>query len=363
MDEPVEERVPGPEPYERAASGADRATEQAWADLERRLSARLASMSTDDGGDHLVVLLPDDSSTGNRYVQFAAAGDPVRIRGEVVGNRYLEPAGRLDGATLQRLVDWGWTLSDDEHADDHLHGQHPSDHVRDEHGGTATGGGEPPQDVEGNHHCEVDRGDAAVLASRVVPVLRDIFQLPTPELLSVQAWGPTEHRVSELGITLVADVPVDVVDATEPDEPLEPVLAHFPGGVDELADMVSTVVEEFTGAPAVRDEDGDFVLERDGQVLWVRARADQPAVEVACAVLHGVRSRRQTAVELGLLNRDHTWTRWLLRGRSIWMTVVVPGAPFVPQHLSAMLAVAFDAVAENREDLALRTGGTPEPRG
>ena len=59
-------------------------------------------------------------------------------------------------------------------------------------------------------------------------------------------------------------------------------------------------------------------------------------------VAHDVHSRRATAVEIGLLNRDNPWVRWTLHDRTVWQTIVLPGLPFVPSHLDAMLDVFLD---------------------
>ena len=71
---------------------------------------------------------------------------------------------------------------------------------------------------------------------------------------------------------------------------------------------------------------------------------------------HGVHSRRATAVELGLLNRDNLWVNWTLRDRTVWQTLVLPGFPFVPTHLDAMLDLFLEAMTETRDDLAYRVG-------
>ena len=94
--------------------------------------------------------------------------------------------------------------------------------------------------------------------------------------------------------------------------------------------------EALVADPTV-DDDGDFVLHHLGQPVWVRVRTDQPAVEIMARVAHDVHSRRATAVEIGLLNRDNLWVRWTLRERTVWQTLLLPASPFVPSHLDEML--------------------------
>ena len=119
--------------------------------------------------------------------------------------------------------------------------------------------------------------------------------------------------------------------------------------------MESLLREKYEGEPTI-DDDGDFVLHHLGQPVWVRVRADQPAVEIMARVAHDVHSRRATAVEIGLLNRDNLWVRWTLRDRTVWQTLVLPGSPFVPSHLDAMLDLFLEAMTSTRDDLAYRTG-------
>ncbi len=119
--------------------------------------------------------------------------------------------------------------------------------------------------------------------------------------------------------------------------------------------MESLLREKYEGEPTI-DDDGDFVLHHLGQPVWVRVRDDQPAVEIMARVAHDVHSRRATAVEIGLLNRDNLWVRWTLHDRTVWQTLVLPGVPFVPSHLDAMLDLFLETMTSTRDDLAYRTG-------
>ena len=47
---------------------------------------------------------------------------------------------------------------------------------------------------------------------------------------------------------------------------------------------------------------------------------------------------------------------WTLHDRSVWQTILLPGSPFVPSHLDAMLDVFFKAMTATRDDLAYRLG-------
>ncbi|MFC7505615.1 hypothetical protein, partial [Nocardioides sp. GCM10030258] len=56
----------------------------------------------------------------------------------------------------------------------------------------------------------------------------------------------------------------------------------------------SVIRDKYDGEPVI-DEDGDYVLGHMDQRVWVRVRADQPAIEIMARVVHEVRSRRGTA--------------------------------------------------------------------
>jgi hypothetical protein len=131
-------------------------------------------------------------------------------------------------------------------------------------------------------------------------------------------------------------------------------VALEPGDREELVGFVGQLLrEKFEQEPDV-DDDGDFVLWHMGQPVWVKVREEQPAIEIFARVAHDVHSRRAAAVEIGLLNRDSLWSRWVLRDRTVWQVVHLPAMPFVPVHVDGMLDLFFAAMSETRDDLALR---------
>jgi hypothetical protein len=200
------------------------------------------------------------------------------------------------------------------------------------------------------------------IANTVVQALRQHFGIPHPQLLTYQAWGPAADEAEVLGLCATGDVPIDEPTATAgspTDREHQPVLGQLalePADRDELLAYVASVLREKYEAETTLDEDGDFMLHHLGQPVWVRVRTDQPAVEIMARVAHGVHSRRATAVEIGILNRDSAWVRWDQRDRAVWQTLLLPGIPFVPRHLDTMLDVFLDTMASTRDDLAYRTG-------
>jgi len=118
-------------------------------------------------------------------------------------------------------------------------------------------------------------------------------------------------------------------------------LAQLSTNRDELIRLVGdALTEKFGERPAV-DDDRDFVLHHMGQPVWIRVHADFPAITIMARVGHGVYSRRATEVELGILNRTATFSRWSL---------------FVPLHLSVLIDRFLQTMTSTRDDLAYRTG-------
>ena len=71
---------------------------------------------------------------------------------------------------------------------------------------------------------------------------------------------------------------------------------------------------------------------------------NSPAIEIFARVAHGIRSRRATAAEIAVLNRDNPWVKWTLRGAHGVAAHHDPGAPFVPAHLDGMVDVFLVAM-------------------
>jgi hypothetical protein len=290
-----------------------------WGTFEYGLAAYLAAMVEPD---HLLVELPDTEAEGDGcppYVQFAGLDDG-QIRAEISGNAYVLTPYELGDEACERLRLMGWRGNDV---------------------------------AEKNWYVERLASASDQIADEVVFALRALFGVPHPDLLTYRAWGPASHGTAVLGICASDDVPMD-----EPQAPGAPVVARAmvvePDCREDLLRAVEGVLRsKFEEEPTV-DGDGDFVLHHLGQRVWVRVRSDQPAVEIMARVAHDVYSRRATAVELGLLNRDNLWARWTLRERTVWQSIMVPGMPFAPALLDAMLDLFFEAMTATRDDLALR---------
>lgn len=299
--------------------GTTPGVEQAWIELKDGLARQLAEMS--DEGDHLLLEMPAGSGPGcTPYAQFAGFGAGTMIRAELSGNAYLAPVHHLADEWCDGLRMMGWSGNDE---------------------------------AEPNWYVERPLADAGIVAATVVGALRQAFGVEHPQLLTYNAFGPHADSAVVLGLAATEDVPAEL-PATEP-LALPPML--LPSDRDALLSMVTTSLHARLGEAPTVDDDGDFVLSHLDQPVWVRVRQDQPAVEIMARVVHGVRSRRATAAEIALLNRDHLWTTWVLGGRDVWLRLPVPAYPFAPGHLASMLDVFFDAMGKTRDDLAFRVGG------
>lgn len=290
---------------------------QVWQDLQANLASQLTRMA--DVRDHLILELPAGSEGGTApYAQFAGTGGGT-LRAELSGDAYLAPVHRLDADRAASLSLGGWQGND---AD------------------------------ELNWHLERPLEDANLVGLMVVWALRDVFGVVHPQLLTYNAWGPGSDAAAGLGLAASDQAPAEL-PARDEAEPF--VLA--PSDRDELVEMVLMALHATLGERPPVDDDGDVVLTHLDQPVWIRVLHDQPAIEIFARVAHDVRSRRATAVELAVLNRDNPWVKWIQRERTVWQHLVIPGAPFAPAHLDGMVDVFLQTMTRTRDDLAFRVLG------
>jgi hypothetical protein len=292
---------------------SDHELDKAWNDLAHGLTAQLPRMR--DESDHLIVELPEGDDDGTRpYAQFAGFG-PGMVRAELSGNAYLAPAYVLTDEWCESLRTMGWSGNEED---------------------------------EPNWYVERPVEDARNIAALVVASLRQAFGVAHPQFLTYRAWGRNADGAAELGLSASEDVPVE--------QPFEPMVLQPEDRDDLLAMIRMTLHAKYDEEPTV-DDDGDVVLTHLDQPVWLRARDDMPAVEIFARVVHGVHSRRATAVDIGLLNRDNPLVKWSMRERTVWQHIVIPALPFAPGHLDAMVDVFLATMTATRDDLALRVGG------
>lgn len=305
----------------REAGSQDMAAqaEEAWESFQVGLEGYVARLT--DEGDHLVVELPSGGGGTAPYAQFAGLGEG-RVRAELSGNAHLAPAHRLDAERTSSLTLGGWKGNDE---------------------------------VERNWYVERVCVDANVIATSAVWALREVFGIAHPLLMTYRAWGANAASAAALGLAateeMVVESPID-----EDDDSREPVVLT-PSSRDELIEMVRAVLAVKFGEKPEVDDDGDVVLMQLGQPTWVRVRHEQPAIEIFTLVARDVRSRRATAVELGVLNRDYPWVKWIQQDRTVWQHLFLMGAPLLPDYLGAMVDVFFGTFSKTRDDLVFRVMG------
>lgn len=310
------------------ADGAGEGFVSEWYRFEHGLRAFLEKMHDDE--DHLIVELPgcggDDDEGTAPYVQFASFGDGTMLRIELSSNVYLVPEHRIGETGLAHLELLGWL-----------------------------GGYGEPGSADANLFLERPLTEATEVARMVVVALRDIVGVVHPQLLAYRSWGPATEAGVEMPLCPTELLPVEA-PAAVPAAPERPMMV-MPKDGDQLAEAVAATLRERFDEEPTTDADGDFVLHHLGQPVWVRASKELPLVELFARVTHEVYSRRATAIEVGLVNRDHRFGKWVLREREVWQVQTINALPFAPSHLLWAIDVFFEEMSATRDDLALRTRG------
>src|SRR3546814_17262630 len=91
--------------------------------------------------------------------------------------------------------------------------------------------------------------------------------------------------------------------------------------------------------------------------IYVRVSPGMPMVEILTRLAHDVRSRRQAALEVSVLNRTHPMVKFLLHDRSVLLVLSIPAMPFAHHHLAALLPDFISTRDEVIDDLVLSTQG------
>lgn len=192
----------------------------------------------------------------------------------------------------------------------------------------------------GGDHLDERHGGRKALVGRAITWLRHKCAIPHPHLLTHRASGPCAQWSGVLGLEWTKGAGPGV---------------HHVADRDTLLDLVEETIG--SSMPVGRDEDDDFFVDHDGQRVWIRLLPSTPGIEIFTRVAHGAHSRRQAAVEAGILNRSTPWIRWQVIGRDVIQTAIVDSSPFAPEHLTTTLELFLSALSATRDDLALRVGG------
>ncbi|HEY9566347.1 MAG TPA: hypothetical protein VIR30_21500 [Nocardioides sp.] len=293
-----------------------------WVTLGQQLAGYIATMSGDE--DHLIIETPAIPGEVTPYVQFCCIGDDG-WRVEVSGNRVLAEQFQLSAAELEALMLLGWNL---------------------------------PEDDDKCPNLWVHGDDPATLARMACAALSGQFQVPFPEFLTVNGWGPAAQDIAAIGLIASREVPTDVVDLDD-GPPIGPPTewAQRSESREELIELVRESLGHLFEEVPPQDDDEDFVITHDGTPIYVRVSPGMPMVEILTRLAHDVRSRRQAALEVSVLNRTHPMVKFLLHDRSVLLVLSIPAMPFAHHHLAALLPDFISTRDEVIDDLVLRTQG------
>ncbi len=186
------------------------------------------------------------------------------------------------------------------------------------------------------------------LAEAIVRVAREELRLPHPQLFTARADGP--------GAALVAES-LGLADASVVSEPDGLRADTARGGPEALRPLVARVIREVTGQEPGVDDDGDLVFDLAGTTAFILFRPDGGMIEALAMVVRGVYSRRNTAVELDLLNRKGMWSTWFMCDRDVFQKIMLPARPLGAENLEGMLRAFATDLERNRDELAYRLGG------
>ena len=305
---------------EFAGFDLDRITARAWSRFQARLADHLAEMGDDDTLVIDTEVAADDLPGAAPYVQFAGFGDGTMVRGEVSSNTYLAEPFELDEARVDRLAELGWRLP-------------------------TVGPGEPEGQGSANFFVDLPLNEADRLAVMAVKALREVFGVAHPAFLDAGGLGA---EPDELAFT-TADGD-DLVPADEP-------LAVMPESAEHLGDLVDAALTPLFGSTPEKDSDGDIPVPWGSSLVFVRVDEEVPIVQLFSIVVEEVEDLGRAAFEVGVLNRDDRFIKFLLVEDRVIARVHLPAWPFVPEHLRSMLTGMSAKIDEIDEDLVVRIGG------
>jgi hypothetical protein len=140
------------------------------------------------------------------------------------------------------------------------------------------------------------------------------------------------------------------------DKDVEEFVIGWPESPEELREMVGRALDD-KNYLSERDDDGDYTVDNCAVFLWVTVSEQSALVRIWAVVLEQVERLDQAMIELNILNRRSTWTKFYLDDDRIIVESEVPGSPLLASHLTDRVDLMLDAVGSVRRDLAERVGG------
>ena len=293
-----------------ASVDLDRVTTKAWRRFRSELADRIEGLGQGEVLRVEVEVAADETESGCApYIQFSS-GEADSVLGEVSGNQYLPAGHRLDKQARRRLVEIGWSR---------------------------------PKPKHGlfNFGAEVDQSHADQLAVMAVTALQEVFAVIHPAFL-----------VGDVQIGEDPDLPhANTVEP--PDEPL----ATTSHGLKHLDQLVDQALLPLLGQAPDRDDDGDIRVESGTAVVFVRTGPHAPVITIWAEVTVEVGDLDRAKFEVAALNREQPFAKFVLLDDRIVARVLLPAAPFVPEHLRQTLAMMCALADEVDDDLAVRVSG------
>lgn len=208
----------------------------------------------------------------------------------------------------------------------------------------------------------------AELAAAIVRQARGQLRLPHPQLFTAAVTGAGAAALADrLGLAVrPADgggvVGGDVVGGGAPAELAGLGGRGVPadlaaGGPDDLRPLAVEVVRRVTGRDPEVDDDGDLVFDIEGTRCFLLLARDGSEARLHSQVVRRIYSRRNTAVEVDLLNSKGSWHTWYLQGREIYLRATVPASPLSADNLGRTLTLYAHDLCTTRDELAYRVGG------
>jgi hypothetical protein len=271
------------------------------------------------------------------YWVHLVAGGRAGVHAEASSSAWLKARDALDPGQVARLRRLGWadptaTREEVEAADEAL--DRSSNFSRD-------------------WHAPAPIGEVAALA---VATLREVFGIRRPAQLEYTAFGPGPREIllPALGLDHLP-LPDD-----EPEHDHRPELVE-PENREELFQAVVDALRSHTDLDdVVVDEDGDIPLRYRGALIFLRVADDAPYVELFSPVLTGVEPSLELHQALNELTGHHRQVRFFVTGGIVYAALDLVADPFVPDHLTASLAVLGRLCDEVAHDLKQRfEGSTP----
>ncbi len=202
----------------------------------------------------------------------------------------------------------------------------------------------PADERSANFWVERPQEESDALADLAVIALRDVYGIQHPVFLA-------PDQLSEILTPKPGDEePTEGYDADD-------VVATIPHSRAHLDQLVDAELTDLYGHPPIRDAEGDVAIRVGSTMLFLRTAPDGREVVIFSTVVHEVSGRSRAAEVLNDLNCDARWVKFQLIRDRVFVTLSIPGHPFVPAHLHQGVQIMSDVADGIDDELALKLHG------